>query len=212
MIEEKYYNYLCGCGCRNRIKIKLHHKYHGIPKFILGHNWKGKHHTEATKKRISETETGKVVSKETRERIRKATVGKKKHFKKRRKKIEYSKEYRYKQSEIVKNAMKRPEVRMKICGENSPHWKGGISRLPYPFNFDYRLKELIRERDNYTCQLCGKTKEEKDRNLSVHHIDYIKENCDPRNLITLCSSCNSKINLERKHWIKFFQLKLKLIG
>ena len=95
-------------------------------------------------------------------------------------------------------------------GENANNWQGGISSLPYPFDFNEKLKNLIRERDNYTCQLCGKTEKEEDKKLSVHHIDYIKENLDPENLITLCGSCNSRVNGSRKSWIRFFQLKLRV--
>lgn len=95
-------------------------------------------------------------------------------------------------------------------GSNNPTWAGGISKLPYPFDFNAALKDLIRERDDYTCQLCGKTKEELERILSVHHIDYIKENLDPTNLITLCCNCNSKVNFKRKYWAEFFRKKLKI--
>ncbi|MEK0346453.1 MAG: HNH endonuclease signature motif containing protein [Nitrosopumilus sp.] len=95
-------------------------------------------------------------------------------------------------------------------GKNNPNWKGGLSRLPYPFDFNEKLKNLIRERDGHICQLCFKTKEENGKRLSVHHIDYIKENLDPENLTTLCSSCNSKVNKSRKSWTKFFHLKLRL--
>lgn len=98
-----------------------------------------------------------------------------------------------------------------LTGEGHPRWLGGISKFPYPFDFNYELKELIRKRDNHTCQLCNKTKEEEGRSLCVHHIDYIKEHCDPENLITLCKSCNGKVNSGRRAWTRFFRLKLKLI-
>ena len=95
-------------------------------------------------------------------------------------------------------------------GSERPAWKGGISKLPYPFDFDRELKELVRKRDGYLCQLCGKNSENSYKKLAVHHVDYIKENCTPINLITLCNSCNTKVNFKRKIWTKFFQLKLKL--
>lgn len=108
------------------------------------------------------------------------------------------------------NPMKRPEVKIKISGENSYLWKGGIGHLPYPFEFNKELKESIRERDNNTCQLCGKTKEENGKNLAVHHIDYVKENLDTNNLLTLCNSCNPKVNVRREFWTEFFALKLDI--
>jgi hypothetical protein len=92
-------------------------------------------------------------------------------------------------------------------GENNPNWQGGISKLPYPFDFNEELKELVRKGDNYTCQLCGLPQKESRRKLDVHHIDYIKENLDPENLLTLCSGCNIKVNHNRKSWTKFFSLR-----
>lgn len=96
-------------------------------------------------------------------------------------------------------------------GSNHYNWKGGISNQPYPWNFNEKLKKLIRERDGHVCQLCSRTREEEGRELSVHHIDYIKENIDLENLITLCLSCNNKVNFNRVKWIKFFRSR-KMLG
>lgn len=87
-------------------------------------------------------------------------------------------------------------------GEKSHFWEGGISYLPYSFEWTKELKEFIRERDNHQCQApgCGKTQEENGRKLDVHHIDYDKENCDTSNLISLCISCHMKTNYNRKYW------------
>jgi hypothetical protein len=46
------------------------------------------------------------------------------------------------------------------------------------------------------------------RRFPVHHIHYDKKNCDP-DLITLCASCNSKVNFDRDYWENFFMTKLK---
>ena len=97
-------------------------------------------------------------------------------------------------------------------GSDHPNWQGGIAGGSYPFDFNDELKKLIRERDNHTCQLCDKTQEEEGKNLSVHHIDYVKENINPDNLITLCRSCNIKVNYGRDAWKKFFEKKLKFIS
>jgi len=52
----------------------------------------------------------------------------------------------------------------------------------------------ILNRDNFTCQVCGDTK----NTLHVHHKKYFKEPWDAANwaLITLCSSCHS-----REEWL-----------
>ena len=95
-------------------------------------------------------------------------------------------------------------------GEKSPVWKDGISNKPYSFDFDKELKELIRKRDNYTCQRCGKTQEQERRALSVHHIDYDKENSNPKNLITLCEVCNVSVNFQRDYWTTVFNTMMLL--
>jgi 5-methylcytosine-specific restriction endonuclease McrA len=40
---------------------------------------------------------------------------------------------------------------------------------------------------------------------TVHHIDYDKKNSNPKNLITLCVSCNFKVNFERSYWENYFK-------
>ena len=94
-------------------------------------------------------------------------------------------------------------------GENHYAWKGGISKNPYPIEFNVELKLKIRTRDNFTCCLCGKTEreelEELNRVLCVNHIDFDKNNCEENNLNTLCVRCNVKINREREYWEQYFQ-------
>lgn len=75
-------------------------------------------------------------------------------------------------------------------GENHHSWQGGIANEPYPYEFNDALKAQVRERDNYTCQHCGKTQKEAGYTLPVHHIDHDKNNNAPTNLITVCHGCN----------------------
>ena len=82
-----------------------------------------------------------------------------------------------------------------MSGSSNPNWKGGISKKPnYSVLFTKTLKDTIRCRDGNICQLCGVTQESLTRKLSVHHIDYDKQNCDNHNLISLCVTCHSKTN------------------
>src|SRR5574343_1203857 len=86
-------------------------------------------------------------------------------------------------------------------GPNNQNWKGGISFEPYPFEFNSELKLKIRERDGFTCQLCGV--KENGRALDVHHINYDKQDCSEKNLISLCqqgNGCHQKTNGNREYW------------
>lgn len=90
------------------------------------------------------------------------------------------------------------------CGPGNPRWRGGISCEPYCDAWaDKEYKESILERDNYQCQNpdCWKTT----KKIIIHHIDYDKRNCHPTNLITLCRSCNSRANANRKWHKKFYR-------
>lgn len=93
-------------------------------------------------------------------------------------------------------------------GEKSYRWKGGISNNPYPSEFNVELKLKIRERDKFTCCLCGKTEreelEELNQVLCVNHINFDKNDCREGNLNTLCLRCNVKISRDRDYWINYF--------
>jgi formylmethanofuran dehydrogenase subunit E len=148
-------------------------------------NRRGVKLSEKTKKKLSESHkgkpgfwTGKKRSKETIKKLIKANKGKK-----------HSLETRQKMS-------------MSRSGEKHWNWMGGKSYEPYTIDWTQTLKRSIRERDHYICQLCGQLQREE--LFSVHHIDYNKKNCNPNNLITLCRSCHTKTNCNRKYWISFF--------
>lgn len=90
-----------------------------------------------------------------------------------------------------------------MCGDKHHNWKGGISCEPYcDIWLDKEFKESILERDNHECQNpdCWQTS----KKLTVHHIDYNKKNCRPKNLITLCNSCNVRANYNRSYWKKLY--------
>lgn len=110
--------------------------------------------------------------------------------------------YGKKHSEVT--TLKMSKNHIDVNGENNPSWKGGKSFEPYPIKWNNQLRESIRKRDNYKCQVCGCTQEENNRKLDVHHIDYVKENLDPNNLISLCKPCHMKTNTNREYWIQYF--------
>jgi hypothetical protein len=95
-------------------------------------------------------------------------------------------------------------------GSDNPAWVDGSSFKPYTSNFNRPLRRSIRERDNYTCQLCGKYKSLRE-NPAVHHIDYKKRNLNPMNLICLCRKCHGLTvhPKQRIFWKLYFQQRMK---
>jgi hypothetical protein len=156
------------------------------------HFW-GKKHSEETKK-IFREKNGNYMrgrkrppfSEEWRENMSKAQSGKKKQ--------PFSEEHKRKMSEAQK-------------GEKGSNWQGGISQYPYPEEWTDSLREGIRNRDNYICQECGIHQCEligRFKKLDIHHIDYDKDNLNPKNLISLCRICHAKTNINREYWISYF--------
>jgi len=129
-------------------------------------------------------------------------------FKYRMLKMFKSQEFREKTSNRAKKMWNNPDYRESMSGENNPNWRGGISKEPYPFEFNEKLKKMIRERDGNRCTSCGSS-----RRLAVHHINYIKEDLRPENLITLCPTCHGKAHWDREDWdggLRNFHKKAKV--
>lgn len=78
-------------------------------------------------------------------------------------------------------------------GPNHQWWRGGTQYEPYSANWTKSLREGIKKRDKFKCQLCGNK-----NNLVVHHINENKKNSNINNLITLCRHCHCKIHKEIK--------------
>jgi len=215
MWKEQRKHHRCHCGCKQYIIIKKHHFKVGIPKFINHHS------NEEIRDKISDSLKGKNVGKKngmfgkgpnitsfklgqepwnknkigvySEETLKKISISGKGRIPWNKNKIGFqthTEEWKQLNSERMK-------------GDKHPNWQGGISFTPYCSKFNKKIKEEIRNRDNNTCQLCGKTKKQEGYNLTVHHIHYDKENCEP-NLITLCKSCNSKVNFKRDYWENYF--------
>jgi len=91
-------------------------------------------------------------------------------------------------------------------GDNHPNWKGGIACEPYCDAWtDQAFKQSIKDRDGNICinPDCWKTSNK----LTLHHINYIKKDCKPTNLITICQSCNSRANVN-KRWHQSWYLAI----
>ena len=95
-----------------------------------------------------------------------------------------------------------------LIGPNTPNWQGGKSFEPYGLGFNDALRLAVRERDEFTCQLCAVR--ENGRAHDCHHADYVKVNNDPENLTTLCQDCHRRTNYNRAFWTNLFQVQVKL--
>lgn len=69
---------------------------------------------------------------------------------------------------------------------------------------DEEYKADIRERDGNRC-LNPYCASEHPEDLNIHHINYDKKDCHPKNLITVCRSCNSKANTDRAWHQSWYQ-------
>jgi len=142
-----------------------------MPKGVYQH----KLHTEETKRKMSETRTGKPShpqSEEARKKISEANKGK----------IPYimTETIRKKKSELNK-------------GDKCNFWKGGITsiNLIIRMGIDFRLwREAVFARDNWTCQRCKK----RGKRLCSHHIQNFSQFPELRfaidNGITFCRECH----------------------
>ena len=146
--------------------------------------WLGKKHSKETIEKMRIAHLRENLSDETLEKLKLSHSGMKGKY--------HTKE--------TKKKMRFAQLRGKHW-----NWQGGISFEPYAPEFNRQLKELIRQRDGYKCQLCGMPECENIVKLSIHHIDYNKRNCLPLNLISLCNKCNAKVNFNRLNWGKYFK-------
>lgn len=103
-----------------------------------------------------------------------------------------------------KSPMRRPEIVAKVSGENSCHWKGGLSFEPYCEKWTESLRKRIRAFFDYKCLTCGKSTEDNEQNLCCHHVHYNKQTCCDESVpmfAALCRSCHTKTGNDRESWM-----------
>lgn len=165
----------------------------------------GNKHSDETRAKMSAAHKGKPHSAEMKAKMSIAMKGKKNTLG-----MKHTAEAKAKISESLMGHECSPEMREKIGdaqrGPKSSRWLGGVSREPYGWEWNEELREEVRRRDGYTCQLCGASQFECIHPLSVHHIDYDKKNSDPVNLVALCKSCHMRTNINREHWTLLLQI------
>lgn len=145
----------------------------------------GKHHSEESNKKNSESNRGKILSEETKQKISKNSVGMKgkHHSEKTRRKIS--------------------AARRHIAYEEWEEYAGNKLYCPA---FNEECKEANRDKYSRRCFLCNRPEEENiDKNgykkkLSVHHVDMNKQQgCDGHKwkLVPLCMKCYSPAHAKR---------------
>lgn len=166
-----------------------------------GDTWKGKKHSEEAKTKISN-----YASNRTDEHKQQIAEGVKRYFDKHPEARKYLAEINIGKKASEETKRKLSEMRK---GSGNPAWVNGSSFEPYAPEFNDALKEMVKEIHNHVCKLCDISEQEHFKKygfrLSVHHIDYDKKNNNLTNLIPLCVSCNSKVNVNRNHWLQYFR-------
>jgi len=114
--------------------------------------------------------------------------------------------YGYKHDPETIRVMKE-KLSVLLSGSNNPQWLGGLSFESYRLEFNDKLKDEIRERDRFKCQICDISQFDLGYKLIVHHKDYNKGNNLPLNLTSLCRNCHMKTNFNREDWREHFLLK-----
>ena len=110
----------------------------------------------------------------------------------------------YRVSQIESQKGKVPWNKRKKCpqlsGEHCHLWKGGVTpqRMKDRTTFTLTISKDVLERDNYTCQMCGK----KGGQLHVDHIqpwaEYVEGRFSMDNCRTLCIRCHYKVTFGKE--------------
>jgi 5-methylcytosine-specific restriction endonuclease McrA len=142
----------------------------------------GKKHSTETKEKNRMAHIGKVHSDKTKAKISKANKDKKCSN---QTKVKMSESAKQKPPVSDETKKKMSENRANIFSQNNPRYIDGRS---------FWIRE-VKERDNYTCQVCGKNKTCLGfRQLHAHHIKSKKQHpelmYDLDNGITLCNRCH----------------------
>jgi len=146
------------------------------------------------KRRVYSHWTGKKLSEEHKEKIRKSS------------KLT-SNSGRFPKDNIPWN---KGKSHPKVCGENHWNWQGGITTETNKRTSDFRWREIaqkIYRKDYGRCRLFGKYARSQ---IQCHHINPKREggNDEMSNLVTLCRPHHLK--LERSKFQQFWRIWLKL--
>ena len=114
------------------------------------------------------------------------------------------------------NNLNKGEQRL-YCSENCKRSCPTYGQRVYPKGFKQAtsrevstyLRQMVLERDNWTCQICGKTINE--AQLHCHHMDSVAQNKmfqnDVDSCITLCKNCHKSVH--KQHGCRYVDLQCK---
>ena len=159
---------------------------------------------------------GKTHSEETKRKMRLAKLGKPGN----NRGMKHSEESRKKMSLALKGRVSpnKGKKLLYVTGEKCHFWKGGISKFTrkersnFMNTLEYRTwRRNVFERDNYTCQICGKRGR---GDLRANHIkkyaDYPDLRTILKNGITICENCDIKLVLNKEEqWESYFNFNLE---
>lgn len=204
-----------GC-CKYRILKKQ--KYNDLCKAC---SKKGSHHTEETKRKMSISGKCKIFTKEHRDNISRAHIGKPLSQKHRdsisaagkgMKRQPFTKEHRENMSKSRKGRIITEECRKRISeagkgrkntyesrrkgsatkqGLTYEEWKGFVIKDKYCSAFNEEVKEYIRNKYGCRCFVCDKSQKDNGQKLSVHHVDMNKQQGCDEHMWKLVPLCKS---------------------
>lgn len=106
---------------------------------------------------------------------------------------------------FIKKEIDNSFERLPPSGEKHWNWKGGVTDENHSIRESPQYKSWradVFERDNYTCQHCGKV----GGNINAHHIKpfsvYPELRFDVNNGVTLCKDCHIQIHKIEREWEK----------
>jgi hypothetical protein len=129
-------------------------------------------------KRIqTERSIGRILSEESKDKIRKKAIGR-----------VVSEESKKKSAETKRKNGSVPK------GENHYHWKGGKPWMRFKNPEYQKWRKRVLERDGYICQDCGRQCKKREKGLAAHHLKsytkYPKLRFEVSNGLTLCRRCH----------------------
>lgn len=164
--------------------------------------------SDETRMKISNANRGRIVPEEERRKMRIARANRIFDSETRRKIGDANRKRVWTDESRAKASI---SLKGKYAGENSPHWKGGITSVNERLRKSPEYKKWrlsVFERDDYTCFMCNT----RGGHLHAHHIRTRSSNpdlmLDVNNGITLCSQCHRKTFFKEDDFINQFDERM----